>query len=88
MQINSDSPKKHSLTQDQKIDLLLDMAASHTEAFDVLKSQLNRIEGRVNSISIRTSEDDVATMKDVENLAGRVYKIEKDVKELKAQPAH
>ena len=41
-----------------------------------IKAQLNSIEDKVDRLSARTNEDDVATMKDVEKLTKRVKALE------------
>jgi hypothetical protein len=51
-----------------------------------IKHQLTRIEEKVDRISTRTHEDDVATMKDVVKLTKRVKSLEETASRLK--PAH
>jgi polyhydroxyalkanoate synthesis regulator phasin len=52
-----------------------------------LKAQLTSIENKVDRLAVRTSEDDVATMKDVEQLVGRIKRLETQVRKLKLQNA-
>jgi archaellum component FlaC len=45
-----------------------------------LKTQLTSIENKVDRISVRTTEDHIATMRDVERLEKRLKAVEKELK--------
>ena len=48
-----------------------------------IKAQLTSIEEKVDRLSLRTHQDDVATMKDVEKLTKRVTALEETITKLK-----
>ncbi len=52
-----------------------------------VKQQLASIEAKVDRLSLRSSEDDIAIIKDVEKLNKRVSVVQKDVKTLKLSRA-
>jgi len=74
---------------DQKIALVASKAdvdlvrSEFADEIAPLKRQLSSIETKIDRLATRTSEDDVATMKDVQQLAERMKNLEKEIAKLK-----
>lgn len=74
----------NKLNLDEKVDLLIELVTQQSEDISSVKNQqtaqteqLTRMENKLDRLSLRTHEDDVATMKDVEKVTDRLKILEK-----------